>query len=314
MIQQPTYIYTFVHHPDEYELRNMEMRAFFGFDTEENFIISNRKIDPSRSPFIEERLEVYYEGNSLEELEQAVQNMKIHHSTYKVVCLNKMDIGTTAKIHHPERREIEKQIGICIDGEPDLEHPEIVLGLLFLNNRWYLGKHTKSESNWRKHLHKPNSYSTALSTRVARSIVNIAIPEKEGIRAIDPCCGIGTVVIEALSMGIDIIGRDISPLVCVGARENVKYFGYETTITKGPIAEVSEHYDVVFIDLPYNIYSHISPEEEFDLIKQARRIADRVLFVTVDSIEESIKKAGFTIKDRAVARKSTFAREILLCE
>lgn len=314
MIQQPTYIYTFVHHPDEYELRRMEMRAFFGFDTKENYIISDRKINPSRSPFIEDRLEVYYEGNSLEELGQAVQHMKIQQSTYKVVCMNKMDIGKTPKIHHPQRREIEKRIGLCIEGEPDLERPDIVLGLLYLNNRWYLGKHTKSVSIWRKHLHKPNSYSTALSTRVARSIVNIAIPEIEGVKAIDPCCGIGTVVIEALSMGIDIIGRDISPLVCVGARENIKYFGYETSVTKGPIAEVKEHYDVAFVDLPYNIYSHISPEEELDLIKQARRIADRVLFVTVDPIEESIKKAGFTIIDRAVARKSTFAREILLCE
>lgn len=313
MKQQPTYIYTFVHHLDEYELCRMEMRAFFGFDTEENFIISHRKIDPSRSPFIQDQLEVIHEGNSIEELEQSIQHMTMTQS-YKVECLNKMDIGKTAKIHHPERRDIEKRIGLCIEGEVNLDNPDIVLGLLNLNGRWYLGNYTKAESIWRKHLHKPNSYSTALSTRVARSIVNIAIPKPEGIRAIDPCCGIGTVVIEALSMGINIIGRDISPLVCVGARENIQYFEYETTVTKGPISEVSEHYDVAFVDLPYNIYSHISPEEELDLIKQARRIADRVLFVTVDPIDEAVRNAGFTIIDRAIAKKANFTRQILLCE
>lgn len=312
--KQPTFIYTFVHHPDEYELCRMEMRAFFGFDTKENYIISNRKIDPNRSPFMQDRLEVLFEGNSFEELQQAMKNFHINQSTYKVMCLNKMDIGNTKKIHHPERRKLEKQIGLCIEGEPDLNHPDIVLGLMFVNGNWYFGKHTIAESIWRKHLHKPNSYSTALSTRVARTIVNIAIPEPEGIRAIDPCCGIGTVLIEALSMNINIVGRDISPFVCMGARKNIAHFGYETTVTKGPIAEVTDYYDVAFVDLPYNIYSHVSKEQEFDIIKQARRIAKRVLFVTVDPIDESLDKAGFVIKDRTVARKSTFVRQVLLCE
>lgn len=308
------YIYTFVHHPDEHDLCRMEMRAFFGRDTEKNHIISSINIDPSRSPFIQEQLEVWCEGNHLEVIEEAVKKLPIQDSTFKVVCLNKMDLGTTEKIHHFDRRKIERQIGLSLKGEPDLINPELILGLIQIDNHWYFGKYTKSESIWRKHLHKPNSYSTALSTRVARSIVNIAIPQVEGVRAIDPCCGIGTVAVEALSMGIDIVGRDISPLVCFGARENIAHFGYETTITKGPIQEESGHYDVAIVDLPYNIYSHISKEQEFDIIQHARRIADRVLFVSIDPIEESIQKAGFQIIDRSIARKSTFERQILLCE
>lgn len=314
-VNQPSkFIYTYIHHPDEYELRRMEMRALFGYDTEDNYIISERCIDPSRSPFMEDRLEVFYEANSIEELEQLVKELTIHGNTYKVVCLNKMDIGKTKKIHHPERRKIERQIGLSINGEPDLSNPAIIFGLLNINGRWYFGKATKAQSIWRKHLHKPSSYSTALSTRVARAIVNIAIPEPTGIRAIDPCCGIGTVLIEALSMNVDIVGRDISPFVCMGARKNIAYFGYETTVTKGSIADVAEHYDVAIVDLPYNIYSHLSLEEEYNIIRHARRIADRVLFVAIKPIEDLVQKAGFEIKDHAVAKKSNFIRHILLCE
>lgn len=308
------FIYTFVHHPDEHELCRMEMRAFFGQDTQDNYIISTKNIDPSRSPFIQEQLEVWCEGSSLEDVANTAKNLSIQNGTFKVISLNRMEVGNTKKIRHADRRKIERQIGQSLIGVADLTNPDFIFGLILIDGRWYLGKYTKSESIWRQHLHKPSSYSTALSTRVARSIVNIAIPEVEGVRAIDPCCGIGTVVIEALSMGVDIVGRDLSPLVCCGARKNIAHFGYHTTITKGPIQDETGHYDVAIVDLPYNIYSHISKEQEFDIVKQARRIAHRVLFVSVDPIEESIKKAGFHILDRSVAKKSTFERQVFLCE
>lgn len=205
-------------------------------------------------------------------------------------------------------------MGLNIDGEPELDHPDKIFGILLLEQRWYFGIYEKSESVWRQHVHKPNSYSTALNTRVARAVANIAAPKPENLRIIDPCCGIGTVVVEGLSMGMNIVGRDISPLVCVGARENISYFGLESNITKGPIAEVTEHYDVAIVDLPYNIYSHITDDEQFDLIQNARRIADKVVFVTVEPIDEFVIKAGFIIKDRCIAKKMQFERQILLCQ
>ncbi|MDM5334331.1 RsmD family RNA methyltransferase [Ureibacillus composti] len=308
------YIYTYVHHKDEYDLCRMEMRAFFNMDSQSNFLISNVEVDPSRSPFIQDRLEVYYESNSISDIKELVQKLKLNDKTYKVICLNKMDIDQTKKIHHPERRQIEREIGLVIDGEPHLDHPDVVFGLIHINGRWYFGKHTISESIWRHHLHKPNSYSTALSTRVARAVSNIAVPHTEGVRAIDPCCGIGTVVIEALSMGIDIVGRDIKPLVCKGARENIAYFGLNGTVTLGPISEVTEYYDVAIIDLPYNLYTHISREEQFDIIKHARRIAKQVVIITIETIDDLLEKADLKISDQCIAKKQLFKRQILLCE
>ncbi|PJO43727.1 RNA methyltransferase [Lysinibacillus xylanilyticus] len=292
----------------------MEMRSFFSIDSQSNYIISNIKIDPSRSPFIQERLEVLYEGNSIENIKTLVKDLTVKETTYKVVCLNSMDIGEEKKIHLPERRLIEREVGLCMEGEPDLNEPEIVFGLILIDGIWYFGKHMKSESIWNKHLHKPHSYSTALSTRVARTVANIAVPQPQNIRAIDPCCGIGTVVIEALSMGINIEGRDINYHVCQGSRKNIAYFGLTGNITLGPISEVTEHYDVAIIDLPYNLFTHISAEDQFNIIKHARRIADKVVVVTIETIDDMIEDAGFIIKDRCVAKKQSFLRQILLCE
>jgi len=312
--KKSTYIYTYVHQVEEFDLCRMEMRALFGFDTELNYLWSDTDVNPDRSPFIQDRIEILFEGDTVADIKEAVKVLNLEQSTYKVICLNKMDLGETKKIPHPERRSIEREIGLCIEGEPELDHPDVVFGLISLENRWYFGHYVRSESIWRKHVHKPKSYSTALNTRLARAISNIAIPKIENVRAIDPCCGIGTVLIEALSMGINIVGRDISLFVCIGARENIAYFELDGVVTKGPISEVQEHYDVAIIDLPYNIYSHISKEQEYEIIYHARRIAERVLFVTIDPIEHFLEKAGFTIIDRCEAKKQQFVRHILLCE
>ena len=307
------YFYTFSHHKDEYELCRMEMRSFFGHDTDANYLKSSIAIDPSRSPFIVERLEVLFEGEQLSDIVNELQKVSFSSETYRVDCLNHMDLGETEKIPHSKRRAMEREIALAIEGEPALTNPVILYGILFLNGQWYFGKLEKSISIWRDHVHKPNSYSTALNTRVARAIVNIAVPFPENLKVIDPCCGIGTVVIEALSMGVDIVGRDIKPLVCKGARENIAYFDLNGTITKGPISEVTEHYDVALIDLPYNIYTHISRDEQFDIIQHGRRIADHVLIVTIETIDDLIEKAGLTIVDRCIAKKHLFERQILLC-
>nr|WP_232337025.1 RNA methyltransferase [Lysinibacillus timonensis] len=309
-----TFIYTFVHHIDEFDICRMEMRAFFGFDTKANYLLSNIRIDPSRSPFIQDRLEILFEGSSIPDIIQFAKTFVLESTTYKVICLNKIDIGETKKIHHPERRQLEREIGLVIEGEPDLDQPDVIFGLMLLNGRWYFGKYEKSESVWRKHIHKPNSYSTALNTRIARAVANIAVPNPSNKRAIDPLCGIGTVLIEALSMGINIVGRDINPLVCVGSRENIAHFGYHTIVTKGPISEVSDSYDAAIIDLPYNLATHISHDEQYDIIQHARRIAKRVVVVTIETIDDMVHEAGFTIVDRCEAKKHLFVRQILLCE
>ncbi|WP_192892969.1 TRM11 family SAM-dependent methyltransferase [Planococcus salinus] len=68
---------------------------------------------------------------------------------------------------------------------------------------------------------------------MARAVANIAVSEPAGVKAIDPCCGIQTKLVEALSMGIDIVRRDINPIVIHGSRENIAYFGLTGKVDSG---------------------------------------------------------------------------------
>jgi tRNA G10 N-methylase Trm11 len=304
------YIYTYACYEEERPLCALEMRSFFGMESQSAIIESHIKIDPSRSPFIKERISVIYEGHSFEDLLEQVAFLQVTGETFKVVYVKN---GGSVDGGFVKRRAIEKEIGLHINGIADIHHPQHLFGVMNVNGRWIFGDYSKSESVWFRHQQKPHSYSTALNTRVARAIVNIAIPDPRGIKAIDPCCGIGTVLVEALSMGIDIVGSDKNPLILGGARENISHFGLSGEVKLVDLHNITNQYDVAIIDLPYNLCSVISPEEQLEMLQSARRIAKKVLVVTVEPIDEILKTAGFYIIDRAIVKKSSFNREVIIC-
>lgn len=307
------FIYTVNYSAEDQELAGMELRAFFGPDASGPVIKSKVDLDLNRSPFIREKIDVLLDGDTAADITKKAGSIDLGEKTFKVIFVKINDLLPHEKVEYGERMAIERAIGWEIVGEADLKNPDYLFGIVAYGGRWYLGRYQKNERVWTKHVKKPREYSTALSARDARAIANIAVPNPAGIRAVDPCCGIGTVLVEALSMGIHIEGRDINPLVVDGSRENIAYFGLEGNVTLGSIEDTKAHYDVAIIDMPYNLYTHSTPAEQQSILINARRIADRLVVISVDPIEEMVQKAGFTIQDHCIAKKGTFSRRILVC-
>jgi tRNA G10 N-methylase Trm11 len=303
-----TYIYTYSGYEDERSLRALEMRSLFGTESQTNILESTVKIDPSRSPFIKERIAVIFQGESMEELLEQLANFQVTGETFKVIFVK------NGEEPFEKRRTIEREVGRQIKGVADIRNPQVLFAVMQVNGRWVFGNYVKGESVWFRHQQKPHNYSTALSTRVARAVVNIAIPNPAGIKAVDPCCGIGTVLIEALSMGIDIEGSDNNPVILAGTRENIAHFGFTGEVTFKDMRTITNHYDAAIIDLPYNLCSVISPQEQLEMLQSARRFADKVVVVTVEHIDPILIEAGFEILDRAVAKKGIFTREVIVCK
>ena len=308
------YLYSFAWRNDEYELSRLEMRTFFNFDVKGNVLISERKIKPSRSPYMRTRLDIWHEADSIEQLAELAQSITLGEQTFKIHCLNNSEDAIEPKLSRTVRNDWMRKIGYAIPAEADLEHPDMTLGLIQYEERFYLGELFYGETVWLHHMQKPEMYSTALSTKDARAIVNIAAPYPEGLKIIDPCCGIGTVLVEAMSMGIAIEGRDVNKRVVWGSRINLRHFGFEPNVEIGPIEEASEGYDVAIIDMPYNLFTHISKDLQQSIITNASRIAKRVIIVTIETMDDMIEQAGLSIIDRAVVKKGTFERQVLVCE
>ncbi|MGG1593561.1 TRM11 family SAM-dependent methyltransferase [Terribacillus saccharophilus] len=310
------YLYVYTMGLEERSLCRLEQRMLFGQETD-NLIKSTRMVEPSRSPFIKGRLSILYYGDSIEEIVKQVSQIELDNKTFKVVYIKINDLPKNQKIEFEDQRVIEKEVGWNIIGEAEMRNPDVLFGIIPFQGRWYFGSYLDSESVWLHHAKKPQEYSTALSTRLARAVVNIAAPDPAGVSIIDPCCGIGTVLVEALSMGVAINGADRNPLAVKGARENIAHFNYHGEVVVQDIAEQEGHYDIAIVDMPYNLYSSATVEEQYTIIKHARRIADRVVILTIEDMDEMILKAGFTILDRCVANKglkALFSRQVIVCE
>ena len=313
----PSFIYLYSFPEEEEDLCALEMRAFFGEHTETKVLISKEEVEPSRSPFIRGRLEVISEAETISELAVKAGELSLAGGTFKVVYIKYGEQNGGEKIDFQSRRKMEKEIGLQIKGVADLHSPDSVFGILRLPGRYVLGEYVESESTWFRHQKKPRQYSTALSTRLARAVMNIAVPVPESsIRVIDPCCGIGTVLVEGLSMGIRIDGSDRNPLVVGGARENIAHFGLEGEVRVADIHDIDCHYEVAIVDLPYNLCSVMSDDEKLGILKKSREIADKVVVITTEPNDFPLLEAGFSISDRAVVKKGlagSFTREIIVC-
>ncbi|MFC5450803.1 TRM11 family methyltransferase [Paenibacillus aestuarii] len=305
-----TYIYTYACHEDEQALCELELRTLLDKAPLVRYVESARCIPPSRSPFLKLRLDVQFTADSLQELAGYVQTLTLPAgSTFKVAF-----VETEAEVSYDRQREIEREIGRHLRGKAEMRRPEQWFAVTQLGGRWLFGPCSYGEAVWLQHQQKPQNYSTALSTRLARAVVNIAVPETAGTRVIDPCCGIGTVLVEAMSMGIDIVGCDINPLAVRGARVNLDHFGMPNVVSLADMRTWSGRYEALILDMPYNLCSKLPEAEQLEMLTSARRLAERAVIITTEPIEPLVAQAGFSVAEHCIVRKGKFSRQVLVCK
>ncbi|QJC50487.1 RNA methyltransferase [Paenibacillus albicereus] len=310
------YLYIYACHESEAELCALELSCLFpGFlmTPDSRAFRHARRLDPSRSPFLKQRLDIRAEAASEPELLEAAGAVlspgeRLFRARY---------VKTGALDQHPDRRrlELERALGLAVTGEPELKRPDVVYGLTRHEGRWLAGELAEAEPLWLRHQDKPRQYSTALPTRAARAAVNIAAPgEPAGSSLVDPCCGIGTVLLEALSLGFSCRGNDLNPLAAVGARENLRHFGHaEELVSIGDMRGLSGAFDAGVLDMPYNLCSVSPPEEQLGMLIALRRLTGRAVVVTTEPIEAILQEAGFRIEATARLTKGNFVRLFHLC-
>jgi 16S rRNA G966 N2-methylase RsmD len=306
------FFYTFSHKDGEAALCKLEQRSVFGVEaSEEGGLLSHIRFDPSRSPFIRQRLSVLYETDSLEELVRLVDGLEAGQRTFKVRY-----VKTERPVDYGEQRRIEARLGAVIRGLVDVREPGILYGVAQAGGSWLFGVHESAEAVWLRHQNKPQGYSTALNTRVARAVVNMAIPDGDtsGRTLVDPCCGIGTVLVEALSMGIDAVGSDLNPLAVKGARINLAHYGLPNVVKVQDVSAVQGSFTAAVVDLPYNLCSVSPPEEQLRILHHVRTIAERAVIVTTEDVDGLLAESGFRVTDCCGIPKGKLLRKVLVCE
>lgn len=304
------YFYEIKYTKNEIDLCRMEMKCLFNKTSKIQSFFSYHHIEPSRSPFVKFCISIRYCKNSLKELLDAITKDNYAEQDFKVKYIN---YGNNILSFH-ERRKIESTVGLNIKGEANLFDPKITLGITEVNNKWILGEFTDNRALWQIHNHKPYNYCNALDVKLARSLVNISVCNNKNIKLVDPCCGIGTVVMEAISLDHSIEGYELNPLIAENAQINLNFFGYANVITCGNMHDITKSYDISIVDTPYGLFSLTTPKEQQDIINTCRRISKKMVIVTFENLDDMIIAGGFRIVDRCYMAKGTFIRYITICE
>jgi predicted RNA methylase len=198
-------------------------------------------------------------------------------------------------VHDPERRSplgrIEIAIFLVIVGEHNLMFGEI---------------EAESAASYRLHDNKPWTTSSSLDGRFSRALVNL-VPDAQSI--LDPCCGAGSIVVEAASLGIEAFGVDWKPALVGMTHENLAHFGYAGTVVQADSRSHVQYADAIVTDLPYGHAINADEAVIRAILKQCAGLAPRAVFVAPTDITAWLTDTGYAnIEMHTVMKRRGFTR------
>ncbi|MEI8216187.1 MAG: SAM-dependent methyltransferase [Eubacteriales bacterium] len=307
------YLYNLNYPEFEKELCALEVKSLFKDLMNEKVFFTNIKLDPSVSPYLRNRIEVLFSHTSFTELVGLLDNAELHATDFMVRYVKLYDQDPPFQM----RRSYCKQLGSIIHGEPLYISPKVIFGITFYKEMWYFGILKQNDITWKEHKYKPYSYSSSIDSNVAKALVNIAGNGDMNKRIIDPCCGVGTVLLEGVFSGYFIKGCEINRKVARAARGNLKHFNYDTQVITGDIKDIDEVFDASIIDLPYGNFNRTTQEELQFILKNAKRISKKIVLVSAKNITEEIQNENLSILEQCEVGKnenSDFIRYVWVCE
>lgn len=304
------YMYVYKYYPQyEESMALCEFENIF-HDDYQKYYFTDYDYDYTRSVFIKERLTIFKEGKDPEEIIAYLKEAHLYYENFKVIFYKTDGVH----VDYEERLSLCLRLSEPIEGTTKLHEPDVELAITKINNIYYFGLLERNR-DWHRYEVKPHSYSHSLPLKVARCAINLGVGDNLSQSIIDPCCGVGTVVLEALAMGLNIHGSDINRWVSYKARLNLEYFGYDPLlIEKKDIHDITKQYDLCILDVPYGVYSNCSIEDQLVLIQATKSFCKRLVVITHENYKERIASLGFEIMNQCMYKRGNFARYMTLCE
>lgn len=149
-----------------------------------------------------------------------------------------------------------------------LENPDVVILNMVTDNSSVIGM---MQNHIPKKIINPRDrpffHPSALNPKLSRLMVNLTMAKEDDL-LLDPFCGTGSILNEALDMGINAIGCDLSTNMCRGAIQNV---GGKCMIINSDALSLplqSEYIDVIATDLPYGTGSSTMKRDAKGLLQE----------------------------------------------
>lgn len=265
-----------------------------------------------RAAFVQQGVAVIASAPSLDDLVREVEAAVFDAHRFRIDVhdpTNRSATGTT---------EVAIALADVIPFGPDLKAPEHRFVVIPGTSQWTFGEVVSAtDAGYRRHDDKPWTTSSSLDSRFARGLVNL-VPDARSV--LDPCCGAGSIVLEAASLGLDARGVDWKPAMVGMTRENLAHFGYVASVDQADSRSFDfDAADAVVTDLPYGHAIDADEPTIRAILANCARTAPLGVFVAPADFSIWLLAAGFidvdvvtVLKRRGFTRWIHSARSSLL--
>jgi predicted RNA methylase len=209
-----------------------------------------------------------------------------------------------------DRRETIVAMSDAIQWDPDLTNPRHRLVLIIGEALFTLGSVSSEPlKDYLQHDLKPYRISISLPSRLARGLVNLLPWDVKTV--LDPCCGSGSIPLEAIAVGLEVFCGDWKPKMTYMTRANFSHFGYDCAVEQMDARSWNRQVDAVVTDLPQGRYSHVQEGVIQGIVTHAASIATVGVFVAREDMTERLKGSGYMgVEVFRVPKHTSFVRYV----
>jgi tRNA G10 N-methylase Trm11 len=240
---------------------------------------------------------------ALSSLTAAIREMDFSAEDFRIELLR------TPQAQALQRQEAIIAIANALKAYPNLDAPRHRFMLVARQERLdFCEIVTLCGHDYQRHTSKPYHTSSSLPAQLARGMVNLA-PKAQSV--IDPCCGTGSILLEAQALGIKAVGTDRNPRMVGMARKNLAHYGYQGDVRLMDAREVQQRADAVVTDLPYGYMQVMEWENMRAILSNCANMAPLGVFAAGMDITSWLTEAGYSeVEVYPVRKRAEFTRYI----
>ncbi len=285
------HFYLLAAHEREFRIALAEAEALLGESARatEHVLVSPHEVDAGRSAHLTHGAELLWRGGRIEDLYALLEREPIQAERFLIEAVKFPRRGG------PDRQTLCGEIGLRFEGRPDLDNPATRFLLVMEKGEFLFGRVTsRNTTDWRPRVHKPFSFSASLGPRLARAAVNMVA--RPGDVIVDPCCGSGTIVIEAETIGVRAMGFDRAPEMPGRARENARALCVDALFGVADVRTLRGEFDAVVTNLPYDMMIRVPDGFYAEALTSIRDLAPRAAFYASDDLTADAESVGLTVE------------------